>query len=220
MGKPVGFKLCIGKRSDFIAIVKAMLSTGITPDFITVDGAEGGTGAAPVEFSNRLGYPVADGIAFVNQVLVGAGLRQRITIIASGKTATGFDLLAKLALGADVVNAARTMMLAMGCIQSQSCHTNLCPTGIATQDPVRSSALNPIDKGVRVANFQQATCEHFFELLGAMGIDDPAELKPWMLKRRDGDANISDCIPESEMLKEGQLLGDNLPEKWHLLWNT
>ncbi|WP_298634905.1 FMN-binding glutamate synthase family protein [uncultured Umboniibacter sp.] len=217
-GKPVGFKLCLGKRSEFIQLVKAMLSTGVLPDFITVDGAEGGTGAAPVEFSNRLGYPIAEGIAFVNQVLMGAGLRSEISVIASGKTATGFDILSKLALGADVVNAARTMMLAMGCIQSQSCHTNLCPTGIATQDPVRSRALNPASKAVRIANFQAASCENFFHLIGAMGINDPAKLKPWMVKRRNGDGIISDCIEADELLSEGQLLSDDMPERWRKLW--
>ncbi|RMA79969.1 FMN-binding glutamate synthase family protein [Umboniibacter marinipuniceus] len=219
-GKPVGFKLCLGRPVEFVQLVKAMINTQIVPDFITVDGAEGGTGAAPVEFSNRLGYPVAEGIAFVNQVLTGAGLRSEITVIASGKTATGFDVLSKLALGADVVNAARTMMLAMGCIQSQSCHTNHCPTGIATQDPVRSSALDPASKSVRIANFQAATCEHFFELLGAMGLADPAQLKPWMIKRRDGDGNISDCIEPEQLLANGQLLTDDIPERWRQLWST
>ena len=217
-GKPVGFKLCLGKPSEFIDLVKAMLSTGVVPDFITVDGAEGGTGAAPVEFSNRLGYPVSEGIAFVNQVLTGAGLRSEISVIASGKTATGFDILSKLALGADVVNAARTMMLAMGCIQSQSCHTNMCPTGIATQDPVRSSALNPTSKSLRIANFQAASCHHFFELVGAMGLNDPGQLRPWMIKRRNGDGIISDCIEADELLSEGQLLTDDIPDYWRKLW--
>ena len=137
-GKPIGFKLCIGNPVEFLNICKAMLETGITPDFITVDGAEGGTGAAPVEFTNRLGMMCLESVFLVHNALVGAGLRDRIKIIASGKTASSFDLLAKIAVGADSVNAARTMMMALGCIQSRHCNTNMCPTGVATQDPARS----------------------------------------------------------------------------------
>jgi glutamate synthase domain-containing protein 2 len=183
-GKPIGFKLCVGNPAEFLSICKAMLETGITPDFITVDGAEGGTGAAPVEFTNRLGLICLEGISIVNNALVGVGLRDKITIIASGKTASSFDLLAKIAAGADVVNAARTMMMAIGCIQSRHCNTNLCPTGVATQDPARAKAIDIDDKSERVKNFHHNTLASFFELVGSMGLDDPAKLVPQMIKRR------------------------------------
>jgi glutamate synthase domain-containing protein 2 len=183
-GKPIGFKLCIGNPAEFLSICKAMLETGITPDFITVDGAEGGTGAAPVEFTNRLGLICLEGISIVNNALVGVGLRDKIKIIASGKTASSFDLLAKIAAGADVVNAARTMMMAIGCIQSRHCNTNLCPTGVATQDPARGKAIDIESKSDRVKNFHDNTVASFFELVGSMGLDDPAKLVPQMIKRR------------------------------------
>jgi glutamate synthase domain-containing protein 2 len=183
-GKPVGFKLCVGNPAEFLAICKAMLKTGITPDFITIDGAEGGTGAAPVEFANRLGMMCLEGVYFVNNALVGVGLRHKITLIASGKTASSFDLLAKIAMGADIVNAARTMMLALGCIQSRQCNTNMCPTGIATQDPARSKALDIAVKSERVKNFHHNTLKNFYELVGSMGLDNPNKLQPRMIKRR------------------------------------
>ena len=149
-GKPVGFKLCIGLKSEFMGICKAMLETHISPDFITVDGAEGGTGAAPLEFSNRLGMLCLEGTYFVHNCLVGIGLREQIKVIASGKTASGFEMLVKIALGADMVNAARTMMMALGCIQSRTCNTNHSPTGVATQDPTRNRALVVEEKYIRV----------------------------------------------------------------------
>ena len=190
-GKPVGFKLCIGNPAEFLSLCKAMLETGITPDFITVDGAEGGTGAAPVEFSNRLGMMCLEGIYFVHNALVGVGLRDKIRIIASGKTASSFDLLSKIAVGADCVNAARTMMMALGCVQSRHCNNNLCPTGIATQDPARAKAVNVIDKSERVKNFHHNTLKSFYELTGSMGLDDPAKLMPQMIKRRTSNGLLS-----------------------------
>ncbi|MCR9087715.1 MAG: FMN-binding glutamate synthase family protein [Rhodobacteraceae bacterium] len=177
-GKPVGFKLCIGHKYEFMAICKAMVETGILPDFITVDGAEGGTGAAPVEYSNRFGVPCIEATYFVHNCLRGIGLRDKIRIISSGKTSSGFEMVRKVAVGADLVNAARTMMLSLGCIQSQSCNTNRCPTGIATQDPVRGKALDIDARHIRVANFQRNTLKVFFEMVGAMGLDDPAKLVP------------------------------------------
>ena len=183
-GKPVGFKLCIGNPAEFLSICKAMLAMNITPDFITVDGAEGGTGAAPVEFSNHFGLMTLEGVGIVHNALVGVGLRDKIKIIASGKTASSFDLLAKIAAGADIVNAARTMMLAIGCIQSRHCNTNLCPTGIATQDPARAKAIDVEVKSERVKYFHGNTLASFFELVGSMGLDDPAKLVPQMIKRR------------------------------------
>ena len=140
-GKPVGFKLCIGHPWEFMAIVKAMLETSVRPDFIVVDGAEGGTGAAPLEFSDHIGVPMREGLLFVHNVLVGAGLRDRVKIGAAGRIVSAFDIASVLAIGADWANAARGFMFALGCVQSLSCNTNRCPTGVATQDPLRQRAL-------------------------------------------------------------------------------
>src|SRR5262249_22690125 len=136
-GKPTGFKLCIGHPWEFLAVVKAMLETGITPDFIVVDGKEGGTGAAPLEFMDHLGMPLRDGLSFVHAALVGANIRDKIKIGASGKITSAFDMARIMALGADWCNAGRGFMFAVGCIQAQQCHTGNCPTGVATQDPSR-----------------------------------------------------------------------------------
>lgn len=208
-GKPVGFKLCVGNPAEFLSICKAMLETGITPDFITVDGAEGGTGAAPIEFTNRLGMVCLEAVNLVHNALVGVGLRDKIRIIASGKTATSFDLLTKIALGADLVNAARTMMLALGCVQSKHCNTNLCPTGIATQDPARSKAIDIDDKSERVKNFHDNTLASFYELVGSMGLDDPAKLMPQMIKRRSPYGRLISTGCLSKPLKLNALL--NMP---------
>ena len=164
-GKPVGFKLCLGKRREFLAIVKAMIKTGIKPDFITVDGSEGGTGAAPLEFSNYVGTPLNDGLVFIHNSLVGANLRDGIRLIAAGKITTGFEIATKLALGADLCNSARGMMFALGCIQALRCNTNACPTGVATQDEELVEGLHVKDKTKRVANFHKETVKSFFEVL-------------------------------------------------------
>jgi glutamate synthase domain-containing protein 2 len=209
-GKPVGFKLCIGKKSEFMGIVKAMLKTGILPDFITVDGAEGGTGAAPVEFSNRLGMPCLEATYFVSQVLTGAGLRDDIRVISAGKNASGFDTMAKIALGADAVNSARAMMLALGCIQSKSCNTNKCPTGVATQDEARAKAVDVDLRAERVRNYQSGTVSAFLELCGALGYSSPAELKPTDLYQRtkSGLRNFDQVYTP---LLAGQLLTESIP---------
>ena len=217
-GKPVGFKLCIGRKYEFLAICKAMLETGITPDFITVDGAEGGTGAAPVEYTNRLGVPCLEATNFVHNCLVGTGLRDKIRIISSGKTATGFDIVTKLAIGADLVNAARTMMLSLGCIQSQSCNTNNCPTGIATQDPIRGKALDVESRHLRVAGFQQRTLRAAFDMIGAMGLDDPGKLFAHLIWRRSADGvnqHFDEVFPP---VSENCLLGDDRPKAWRTDW--
>lgn len=220
-GKPIGFKLCVGNPAEFLSICKAMLETNILPDFITIDGAEGGTGAAPVEFSNRLGMTCLEAVYLVNSALIGCGLRNKINIIAAGKTASSFDLLSKLAAGADTVNAARTMMMALGCIQSRSCNTNHCPTGIATQDPARSRALNIERKSQRVANFQRNTLHNLFELVGSMGLDDPKALTPNMLKRRTPNAlsvSMGAIVP---LLKENALVNSQpISEPWKNWWNS
>jgi glutamate synthase domain-containing protein 2 len=219
-GKPIGFKLCIGNPAEFLALCKAMLETGITPDFITVDGAEGGTGAAPVEFSNRLGMMCLEGIYFVHNALVGVGLRDKIRIIASGKTASSFDLLSKIAVGADCVNAARTMMMAIGCVQSRHCNNNLCPTGIATQDPARAKAVDVIDKSERVKNFHRNTLKSFYELTGSMGLDDPAKLMPQMIKRRTSNGLLSPVGSMVAPLKTNNLInGSDIAEPWQHWWS-
>jgi len=218
-GKPVGFKLCIGNPAEFLSICKAMLSTGITPDFITVDGAEGGTGAAPVEFSNRLGLMCLEGISIVNNALIGVGLRHQVKIIAAGKTASSFDLLSKIAAGADIVNAARTMMMAIGCIQSRHCNTNLCPTGVATQDKARSSALDIQAKSERVSNFHRRTLESFYELIGSMGLDSPAKLTPQMIKKRTACGSQVSMASFSDPLNSNDLIDNpELKEPWSEWW--
>ncbi|RYZ75880.1 MAG: FMN-binding glutamate synthase family protein [Proteobacteria bacterium] len=183
-GKPVGFKLCLGQPSEFVSICKAMLETGIMPDFITVDGGEGGTGAAPLEFSNSVGAPLEDGLSFINDVLTGYNLRRHIRIIASGKVLTGFNLFSRLALGADICNSARGMMLALGCIQARQCNSNHCPTGVATQNEALLQGLVPSDKKFRVANYQKNTVHAFADLLGAAGITDPSAVDRTIINRR------------------------------------
>ena len=163
-GKPIGFKLCVGIRSEFLAICKAMIETGIKPDFITVDGGEGGTGAAPIEYSNSVGFPLNDGLAFVVDALVGFDLKKDIRVIASGKILTGFHLLRALAMGADMSNTARGMMLALGCIQALECNKNNCPTGITTQNTQLMAGLVVSNKRQRVANYHHQTVKSVAEL--------------------------------------------------------
>jgi glutamate synthase domain-containing protein 2 len=219
-GKPVGIKLCIGNPAEFLSLCKAMIETGITPDFITVDGAEGGTGAAPVEFSNRLGMMCMEAVFFVHNALLGSGVRDKIRIIASGKTASSFDLLSKIAVGADVVNAARTMMLAIGCLQSRHCNNNKCPTGVATQNPARSKAINVLDKSNRVCNFHRNTLKSFYELVGSMGLDDPAELMPQMIKRRTSNGLLMPVASFVAPLTPNELINNpDASEPWQHWWN-
>jgi|TARA_B110000483_G_scaffold243639_1_gene334728 glutamate synthase domain-containing protein 2 len=216
-GKPVGFKFCLGKKIEFLAIVKAMLETETYPDFITIDGAEGGTGAAPVEFSNRLGTPCLEATYYVNQILVGTGIRDRIKLISAGQTATGFDMLEKIAVGADTVNAARSMMMALGCVQAKACNTNHCPSGIATQDPSRAKAVDVDEKSVRVKNFQHGTVEAFLELCGAMGYSNPCDLTPSDLYSRcEGGMKSFDQIYEPMVDK--QLFSDTAPSSYRDDW--
>lgn len=183
-GKPVGFKLCVGRKSEFLSIVKAMQKTGITPDFITVDGGEGGTGAAPIEFSDSVGTPLNDGLSFVHNALVVTELREHIRLIASGKVDTGFSMVTKFALGADACNAARAMMFALGCIQARLCNTNRCPTGITTQDPSLVKGLHAPTKAVRVAHYQEDTVKNFLDVVGIAGLKHPRELRPEHIIRR------------------------------------
>lgn len=205
-GKPVGFKLCIGHPWEWFAIAKAMLKTGITPDFIVVDGAEGGTGAAPIEFVDHVGTPLREALRLVHNTLVGVGLREKIKLGASGKIISAFDMARVMALGADWCNSARGFMFAIGCIQAQACHTGKCPTGVTTQDPKRQAALVVEDKSVRVASFHQNTLNALAELLGAAGLEHPAELRPHHIARRitNGEVRVlSALFPD---LEKGELL--------------
>lgn len=217
-GKPIGFKLCIGARKEFMGICKAMLSTGILPDFITVDGAEGGTGAAPLEFSNRLGTPINEALVFVHSCLLGINVRDKIRIIASGKIATGFDMVTKVALGADLCNAARGMMFAVGCIQALRCNTNTCPTGVATQDPSRMKAVVPDEKCNHVRNFHDATVKSFLDITGAMGFDDPEKLTPDVIYRRVSDETTKTYAEIYKYLQPGELLEEKISNDYALDW--
>jgi glutamate synthase domain-containing protein 2 len=218
-GKPTGFKLCLGGRREFLAICKAMVAEGVTPDFIVVDGSEGGTGAAPLEFEDHVGTPLTDGLITVHNALVGAGLRDRIRIGASGKVATGTDIVKRLAQGADYTNAARAMMMAVGCIQAQKCHTNTCPVGVATQDPRRSKALDVPDKSVRVQRYQQATVAQALQITAAMGLSGPDRVRPEHLMRRIDHTTTRSYSQLYEWLTPGELLAGP-PESWAEDWKA
>jgi len=205
-GKPVGFKFCMGHPWEWFAIVKAMLETGITPDFIVVDGAEGGTGAAPVEFVDHVGTPLREALRLVHNSLVGVNLRDRIRLGASGKIITAFDMARVMAMGADWCNSARGFMFAVGCIQAQACHTDKCPTGVTTQDPLRQRALVVPDKAQRVANFHRNSLHALAELLQAAGLTHPNQLRPHHIARRISPSEVrllSALFPE---LEPGELL--------------
>ena len=207
-GKPTGFKLCIGHPWEWFAMVKAMLATGITPDFIVVDGAEGGTGAAPLEFTDHVGTPLQEGLQLVHNTLVGVGLRDQIKLGCAGKVVTAFDMARMMALGADWCNAARGFMLALGCIQSQSCNTDRCPTGVATQDPQRQQALVVPDKATRVENFHRETLHALKELIQAAGLAHPKDIDAHHIVRRISDTEVRLLsklimqVPPGALLKE------------------
>ena len=218
-GKPVGFKLCVGSRVDVLAVCKAMLAEGVTPDFIIVDGAEGGTAAAPLEYEDNIGLPLTDGLMTVHNALVGTGLRDRIRIGASGKVASGNDIIKRLIQGADYTNSARSMMMAAGCIQSQRCHTNHCPVGVATQDPYRARALDVADKSERVYRYQQATVAQAMRMMGSMGVSDPSMLNPHMLRKRVSPTEQRSYAELYEWLAPGELL-DHAPATWRSDWEV
>lgn len=215
-GKPIGFKLCIGQKSQFIGICKAMVKTGIMPDFITVDGGEGGTGAAPIEFSNSVGMPLREGLAFVYDSLHGFGIKKHIKIIASGKVHTGFDLVKNFALGADMCNGARAMLLAIGCIQALECNKNTCPTGVATQDPNLYEGLDVNDKRVRVKNYHDETVKAAVELMSAAGIKHPSNLHRSHIYRRVSANQIQTYAEMYPYLLKGSLLEAPYPKGWEL----
>jgi hypothetical protein len=205
-GKPTGFKLCIGHPWEWFAIVKAMLQTGITPDFIVVDGAEGGTGAAPVEFSDHVGAPLQEGLLLVHNTLRGVGLRGRVRIGCAGKVISAFDLARMMALGADWCNSARGFMMALGCLQAQTCHSGHCPTGVTTQDPVRQQALVVPDKAQRVAQFHRSTLHALQELVQAAGLQHPQEITAHHIVRRISDTEVRLLSNLILRVEEGALL--------------
>lgn len=211
-GKPVGFKLCIGHRREFMCMVKAMLETEIIPDFIVVDGTEGGTGAAPLEFANHVGMPMVEGLTFVHNTLRGAGIRDQVKIGAAGKLVSAFDIARALSLGADWCNSARGFMFAIGCIQAQACHTNHCPVGVATQDPLRQRALDVGDKSQRVARFHANTMKALGEMAGAAGLHDPCDFLPYHFMARRSDGQMTEAADVYNYMPMGFLLDDSPDE--------
>ena len=211
-GKPTGFKLAIGHPWEWFGIAKAIATTGVLPDFIVVDGGEGGTGAAPLEFTDHVGAPLREALMLVHNTLVGLGLRDRIRVGASGKVITAIDLARTMALGADWCNAARGFMFALGCIQSQSCHTDRCPTGVATQDARRWNKLDVPDKAGRVASFHENTLKALKDLIQAAGLGHPCELGPEHVIRRVSANEVRSLASLYRFLEPGELLGDAVPE--------
>ena len=218
-GKPIGFKLCVGRKDEFLGICKAMLETNILPDFITVDGAEGGTGASPVEFTNHVGEPLDAGLTFVHNALVGINLRNNIRIICSGKVANGFDMVLRIAMGADLCNAGRAMMMSVGCIQAKQCNSNTCPSGVATQNIRLQRGLVVEEKQLRAANYHRNTMKSFLEIVGAMGLNNPSDLNPNFIMRRISDSIAKPFSEIYDYLKPGQLLDSTIPEDFKKYWD-
>ena len=213
-GKPVGFKLCLGTPAEFLGICLAMRETEMYPDFVTIDGGEGGTGAAPLEFSNAIGSPLTEGLVFVHNALVGFGLRDEMKLIASGKVLTGFDMAARIAVGADLCNAARGFMFALGCIQARRCNANVCPVGVATNDPGLVRGLDVADKAQRVQNFQHETVHALREILGAAGLEHPDELRPWHIFRRTSQVQVHTYDEIYDYLEPDELLEGTPSASW------
>ena len=216
-GKPVGFKLCIGHHWEFLAICKAMNATQIYPDFIVIDGKEGGTGAAPPEFVDHVGMPLRGGLTFAHNALIGTGLRQHIQLGASGKVVSGYDMAMCMALGANWCNSARGFIMALGCLQSQKCHTNKCPVGIATQDPRRQRGLVVDEKYRRVVNFQRHTVESHFELTAAAGLSSPQQLSLEHFQRRNPNGDAA-ALETPLRLNDSALLNGEIPHIWKAAW--
>jgi glutamate synthase domain-containing protein 2 len=221
-GKPTGFKLALGHPWEWFGIAKAMEQSGIWPDFIVVDGGEGGTGAAPLEFTDHVGAPLREALLLVHNTLVGLGLRDKIRIGASGKVITSFDLARTLALGADWCNAARGFMFALGCIQSQNCHTDRCPTGIATQNEGRWKKLDVPDKSERVKMFHENTLRSLKELIAAAGLTHPNELGPEHIIRRVSSTEVRSLSALYQFVKPGELLNGSMPDHavFKVFWNA
>jgi len=220
-GKPIGFKLCVGRKQEFMDFCEAMIRTGIKPDFITVDGGEGGTGAAPVEFSNSMGMPLREGLIFVHDTLVGYGLKDDIKVIVAGKIITGFHVARAIALGADGCNSARGMMLAVGCIQALRCNTNNCPTGVATQNPSLVRGLVVDDKAPRAQRYHEATIHSFLELIAAAGLNDPGDLNRSHISKRAGLYKVQTYEEIYPYMVPGSLLDvANIPENYKKLFHV
>jgi glutamate synthase domain-containing protein 2 len=219
LGKPVGFKLCVGHPWEFLGICKAMLETGLYPDFIVVDGAEGGTGAGPLEFIDHVGMPLRDGLLFVHNALVGLNLRKHVKLGASGKIITAFDMARFMALGADWCNSARGFMFSLGCIQSLRCHTDQCPVGVATQDPIRQRALVVSEKASRVESFHRETILALAELLAAAGLDHPADLTPRHVIKRTASGQVQTFEQFYDFLKPGELLSGAKDPRFRDAWS-
>ncbi len=217
-GKPAGFKLCIGHPWEFLAICKAMLQTGIYPDFIVIDGKEGGTGAAPLEFMDHLGMPMREGVNFVHNALIGINARDRIRIGAAGKIATAFDMARAMAIGADWCNSARGFMFALGCIQSLSCHTDRCPTGVTTQDPSRNRALVVPHKVDRVYNYHHATLHALAELLAAAGLEHPQQIRPIHFSQRNSTTEVLSFARLYPSLRPGELIDGTSDPRFREAW--
>ena len=217
-GKPAGFKMCIGHPWEFLAICKAMQESGIYPDFIVIDGNEGGTGAAPLEFMDHLGMPMREGVNFAHNALVGINARDRIKIGASGKIATAFDMARAMAIGADWCNSARGFMFALGCIQSLSCHTDRCPTGVTTQDPIRNRALVVPHKTERVYNYHHATLHALAELLAAAGLEHPQDLRPIHFSKRTSSTEVCSFAELYPPLRPGELLEGTKDRRFRDAW--
>jgi glutamate synthase domain-containing protein 2 len=218
-GKPVGFKICLGDSGEFLAICRAMLDTGITPDFITVDGGEGGTGAAPIEFSNYLGMPLREGLMVVHNTLVGIGVRDKMKIAASGKRVSSYELASAMALGANWCNVARGFMFAVGCIQAQSCHTNRCPVGVATQDARLQRALVVKDKAPRVHNFHRNTVHGLAEMTAACGLGHPNEFTADRVWERIGPHQVRRLGELYDFVQPGELLEGDATERLQRAWD-
>lgn len=218
-GKPTGIKLCVGSRREFLAVCRAMLAEGVAPDFVVVDGAEGGTGAAPPGFAGRLGMPLTQGLITVHNALVGVGLRDRVRIGASGRVATGADIVRRLVQGADYTNAARSMMLAVGCVRAGRCHTGACPAGVATQDPLLVRGLHVADKARRVERYQRETVRDAVRIMAAMGVRAPGELTPAHLVRHAGPGTERSYAQLYEWLAPEELLAGP-PQSWESDWKA
>jgi len=218
-GKPIGIKICIGNKSEFLSICKAMVETKTYLDFITVDGGEGGTGAAPQEYSDHVGMPLRDAIAFVYDSLNGFGIKDQIKIIASGKVITGFDIVRTLSLGADLCNSARGMMFALGCIQALECHNNTCPTGVATQNPDLMKGLVPEEKSVRVARFQHETVKSAMDLMASAGLSHPDEVTRDVITTRIDRNKVETFAEIFPELETGCLLFEStVPKEFLYFW--
>ncbi len=218
-GKPIGMKICIGNKSEFISICKAMVETKTYLDFITVDGGEGGTGAAPQEYSDHVGMPLREALAFVYDALNGFGIKDQIKIICSGKVITGFDIIKNLSIGADLCNSARGMMFALGCIQALECHANTCPTGVATQDPQLMKGLVPEQKSIRVARFQKETVKSAMDLMASAGIAHPDDVDRCVVSTRIDKTQVKTFLEIYPELTKGCLLNEeSVPQDFLYFW--